>query len=159
MQSSTCVNQSNRLLLLGLIFGVVVVFMAMTSCSARGTDDLPSAAVSATPTPDILSMIDPAARCYIEAINGRDLDKLVNCFAVSGTVVDINQEITGSIAIRQWAQNHVIGGRIKAIKGQPYDGGVIVLVHWAPRTSAGWLVWYRFEFTEGRLTLVNRQNA
>jgi hypothetical protein len=145
--------------LLHLIFGVVVMFMVMTSCSARGTDDRASAAISATPTPDILATIDPVARCYIEAVNARDLDGLADCFAEDGTVVDINRRIVGLTAIRQWAQNYVIGGQIKVLKGQPYDGGVIVLMHWAPRTSAGWLVWYRFEFTAGRLTLVNRQNA
>jgi hypothetical protein len=139
--------------------GIIIMLLITSGCTTRSPHTIPAVATIATPTPDRLSAIDPAARCYIDAVNSRDPDAVVACFAANGRVVDINQQITGPDAIRRWVRTHVIGGHLEVLKEQSYDGGVIVLVHWAPRTTAGWLVWYRFEFKEGKLTLANRQNA
>lgn len=142
-----------------LIIAIVVLLIATTGCTAGGTSGPPAAALRSTPTPDIVSLIDPAARCYIDAVNSRDPDALAACFTEDSVVVDINQRITGPDAIRRWSQNRLMGGHLKVLKEQSYDGGMIVLVHWAPHSTAGWLVWYRFEYMGGRLTLVDLQNA
>jgi len=137
----------------------LLVLTGALACGDRGDKGMLVPAPTSVPTPTVLSMINPAARCFVEAINGRDPPSVMACFAPDGVVIDINRRVQGPDAIYRWARERVIGGRLEVLKERPYAGGTAVLMHWAPRGDAGWLVWYRFEFRDGKLTLVDRQNA
>ena len=132
---------------------------AAGGCTDRGPSTTPVGVRSATPTPDPLLTVHPAARCYIDAINDRDLDALVACFAPGAVVVDNTRRIAGPDHIRRWAKDTIIGGRLTVRKDRPYAGGAAILLHWAPRGAGGWLVWCRFEFRDDQLVLVSCLNA
>lgn len=143
------------------VLGLVAMagIVAAGGCGDAGRSTTSAAATIASPTPDLLPTLHPAARCYVEAVNQRALDDLIACFASDAVVVDINRRITGPDDIRRWAEDALIGGRLQVLKDRPYEGGAAILMRWAPRGADGWLVWYRFEFRDGKLVLVHRQNA
>ncbi|WP_410793476.1 nuclear transport factor 2 family protein [Kribbella sp. C-35] len=85
----------------------------------------------------------PAARTYVDAVNRRDLDGLVNAFRPDGQVVDVSRTITGRDAIRTWARNEVIGGSLRVVRVvERRPDGQKLLVHWAPAGSNGWPAHY-----------------
>jgi ketosteroid isomerase-like protein len=100
-----------------------------------------------------------AARCYVDAVNGEDLDALVGCFAPDGVVVDVSRRIEGRDAIREWAGNEVIGGTLRVIESEPRRDGARLLVHWAPEGSDGWRAYYTFEGEGGRIAVADLQYA
>lgn len=106
-----------------------------------------------------MTSVDPAAQCYVDAVNAQNLDALVNCFAPNGLVIDVTRHIQGADAIRTWAQNEVIGGTLRVLENHPHAGGTRLLVHWAPKGSSGWSANYDFTTSNGRITQVSLQYA
>lgn len=105
------------------------------------------------------SRLDPAARCYVDAVNAEDLDALVGCFAPDGRIVDVSREITGEEAIRAWADREVIGGSLEVLEVEPTESGQRLLVHWAPAGSDGWRAYYTFEVQNGLIIAADLQYA
>lgn len=103
--------------------------------------------------------VDPAARCYVEAVNAENLDALVDCFAPNGVVNDVSREISGRRAIREWARDEVIGGSLRIIGAEPRPDGTRLLVHWAPEGSSGWRAYYTFESEDGLIVRADLQYA
>jgi ketosteroid isomerase-like protein len=127
--------------------------------AAQATTTTPAPAASATPATTGQSVLDPAVSCYVEAVTARNLEGLVNCFASDGVVVDVTRQIKGQEAIRTWAHNEVIGGKLEVLENQPGPGRNKLLVRWSPAGSQGWKAWYSFEFKEGKLTSADLQYA
>jgi hypothetical protein len=100
-----------------------------------------------------------AAQAYVDAVNSADLDALVRAFAPQGQVLDVSRPIRGRDAIRTWARNEVIGGRLKVLSVTAMPGGQDLLVHWAPAGSDGWRAHYRFTMTADGITLADLQYA
>lgn len=100
----------------------------------------------------------PALR-YVEAVNDGDLGGLVGAFAQDGTVRDVSRNIEGHDAIREWADTEVMGGSLRVLGCTPAEGGVRLLVHWAPSGAEGWRAQYTFETAEDRITLAHLQYA
>lgn len=98
-------------------------------------------------------------QAYVGAVNAGDLDALVAAFAPDGQVTDVSREIRGREAIRTWARNEVIGGRLEILSIDAMPGGQDLLVHFAPRGSAGFRAHYRFTMTETAITLADLQYA
>ncbi|MDP9474955.1 MAG: protein kinase, partial [Actinomycetota bacterium] len=121
----------------------------------------PSAGVppSKIPTADQQASVDIAASCYVHAVNAEDLNALVGCFSPEGVVVDLSDRIEGQDAIRRWADNMVMGGRLEVLESEPRTGGVRLLVHWAPEGSSGWRAYYTFEARDGRIVAADLQYA
>ncbi|MBA9006744.1 nuclear transport factor 2 family protein [Thermomonospora cellulosilytica] len=128
-----------------------------TACSEQ-----PSPQSSASPTPPSTAVagVHPAARAYVDAVNRRDLNALVDAFAPDGRVVDVSRTIAGRDAIRAWADAEVIGGtlRVLSIAGNRADGQRL-LVHWAPSGSGGWRAHYDFTVTGDRIAVADLQYA
>lgn len=99
------------------------------------------------------------ADCYVDAVNAKNLDALVACFAPDAVIIDVSRRITGVDAIRTWANNEVIGGSLRVIESTPTPNGVRLLVHWAPRGSTGWQAYYTFDYQNGQLTQADLQYA
>ncbi|TDO55079.1 SnoaL-like protein [Kribbella sp. VKM Ac-2571] len=118
------------------ISAVAAVAVALVGCSGSN----PGAAPAPT-TVDVL----PAVQAYVDAVNRRDLDGLVNAFHTDGRIVDVSRTIAGQDAIRTWARNEVIGGSLQALEVvERRPTGQNVLVRWAPAGSDGWLAHYDF---------------
>nr|WP_275983984.1 nuclear transport factor 2 family protein [Paenibacillus hamazuiensis] len=96
---------------------------------------------------------------YVEAVNSNDLDALVESFAENAVIVDVSRHITGQTAIREWAKNEVMGGKLEVLESTPAAHGVKLLVHWAPRGSDGWKAYYTFEFKDGKIVHADLQYA
>ena len=103
--------------------------------------------------------VDPAIMCYVNAINAEDLDALVGCFAPDALIVDVSREISGSDAIRAWADGEVIGGTLEVLEVEATDAGQRLLVHWAPAGSDGWRAYYTFEVQDELIVLADLQYA
>ncbi len=80
-------------------------------------------------------------------------------FAPEGQVTDVSRPIRGRDAIRTWAGNEMIGGRLEVLSATAMPGGQDPLVHWAPAGSSGWRAHYRFTMTETAITLADLQYA
>lgn len=132
----------------GPISTVVSASPAASSTSGR-------AAASPTASP---SMAAPA-QAYVDAVNAGDLEALARAFAPDGEVRDVSRPIRGRDAIRTWAGNEVIGGRLQVLSVTAMPGGQDLLVHWAPAGSAGWRAHYRFTMTDSEITLADLQYA
>lgn len=111
------------------------------------------------PQEDLLAQVDPAARCYVDAVNNENLDALVNCFSPDGAVMDVSREIGGYEAIRVWAEREVIGGTLEVLDVEPVEDGQRLLVYWAPEGSDGWQAHYTFTVQGGLIALADLQYA
>ncbi|MGK5553643.1 MBL fold metallo-hydrolase [Actinomadura kijaniata] len=98
---------------------------------------------------------------YVAAVNGRNLDALAGAFASDAELVDVGRRFTGRAAIRAWAENEVIGGRLtvtKVVEDRP--GYQRLLVRFAPGGSGGFDAYYAFtvngsSITKAELTYAN----
>lgn len=102
--------------------------------------------------------VDPAIGCYFDAL-GKDAKALAGCFAPDGFIVDVSRRIEGPDAIERWAAREVIGGRLDLLAVEARPDGQRLLVHWAPKGSAGWRAWYGFVVRDGRILSADLQYA
>jgi len=160
--------------LLSLVWMIVGEF-ALSSCSAPLSVSNTASPVISTPSspttvqspstskmstsPNTANTIPEPARCYIDAVNANNVDALVGCFAPNGVIVDVDRRITGADAIRAWANNEVMGGKLRVLQSTATSTGVKLLVHWAPKGSAGWQANYTFDDQNGQITQADLQYA
>lgn len=147
-----------------LVIGAMAIIVSMAACvparpadSATTQGPTPAVADSAASSPGLA----PAApaRAYVDAVNAGDLDALVTAFAPDGQITDVTRPIRGHDAIRTWARDEVIGGRLRVLSVTAMPGGQDLLVHWAPQGSSGWRAHYRFTMTDTTITLADLQYA
>lgn len=139
---------------------VITAIVAFCSCSKENVQPASTNNVTQASSDSLLALKPQEARNYIDAININSLDNLVASFASNGTVVDVSRNITGSAAIRTWANKEVMGGSLRVLEiNQQTNGYVRLLVHWAPRGSSGWRAWYSFTYANGRFTIADLQYA
>lgn len=129
---------------------------AASSTGDSGSNDSGSTGVTTTVAPE---QVAAQARAYVDAVNGNDLDALVESFAEDGAILDVSRRITGRDAIRTWADNEVMGGTLQVLEVTPMDNGQDLLVHWAPSGSDGWRAHYRFTFKGDKVSLADLQYA
>jgi hypothetical protein len=145
-----------------LLAGVLAVVVATAGCSAdpAAGPGTPAAASdrSGGTAPSAVALAVPV-RAYVDAVNAGDVDALVAAFAPDGQVTDVARPVRGHDAIRTWARDEVLGGRLQVLSVTPTPGGQDLLVHWAPRGSAGWRAHYRFTTTATAITLADLQYA
>jgi hypothetical protein len=101
-----------------------------------------------------------SVRCFRNAVNDAALDAFLNCFAPRGVVIDVSRRFAGKAAIRTWASNEFIGGRLTIIRrvARPRNpNGLTLLVRFAPGGSGGFLAHYRFVTRNAKLVLVDMQ--
>jgi hypothetical protein len=116
--------------------------------------------VGAAAGPGPAAGVDAAAQAYVDAVDRRDLDALVDAFAAGGTVVDASRRISGRDAIRTWARNEVIGGTLRVLSIVERRGdGQKLLVHWAPSGAQGWRAHYDFTVSGGKIRTADLQYA
>jgi hypothetical protein len=136
---------------------VIVVLAALAAALVIGSES--AASVWAAPHAKTADAPLPApVRCFRGAVNTEALDRLVNCFAPRGVVVDVGRRIPGRAAIRTWAANEVMGGRLTVIRrvAQPRNpNGLTLLVRYAPGGTGGFLAHYRFVMRNGLITLLD----
>lgn len=158
-----------------LILGLIVALPLAVSCSGGGSEsaegrDPPSEPPGLSPTrsaknpaersgEDQQPSANAAARCYVDPVNGDDLDAPVVCFATNGAVVDVSRRIEGQDAIRRWAGDEVMEGSLRVLEEEPRPNGTRLLVHRAPAGSDGWRAYHTFEAQDGRIVVANLQYA
>jgi hypothetical protein len=99
-------------------------------------------------------------RCFRNAVNNAALGALLNCFAPRAVVIDVSRRFAGKAAIRTWARNEFVGGRLTIIRrvAKPRNpNGLTLLVRFAPGGSGGFLAHYRFVARNDKLVLVDMQ--
>ncbi|GAB3220263.1 nuclear transport factor 2 family protein [Spirosoma arcticum] len=154
-------NFMNTLLLVNGLLMLSAGFTALTSCRRDNNGvGLPSDANTPAQRDSLTATVPLPARNYINAVNLNNLDSLVAAFAPTGTVVDVSRRIEGREAVRTWARNEVMGGRLQVLRAdQQQPDRVRLLVHWAPRGSTGWRAYYTFTYANGLVTLADLQYA
>jgi hypothetical protein len=128
-----------------MVLNVAVVGCYAVSPAAGG--EAPNGAVAANG-----AGVDEAVERYVTAVNSDDLDGIVGSFPPDGLIVDVGREIRGADAIRRWADNEVIGGRLEVLERHPRDGGIDLLVRFAPGGTGGFRAWYRFDVDDGLIS-------
>ncbi|MEV4059201.1 nuclear transport factor 2 family protein [Nonomuraea dietziae] len=139
---------------------VLASLLLLTGCSSAresaGSATTPSAAAS----PQAVQGVGREAMAYVDAVNGGDLDALVASFAEDAQIVDVSRSIRGRAAIREWASNEVIGGRLTVLSiAQQRRDGQRLLVRWAPGGSDGWRAHYDFTWANGKIVKADLQYA
>ncbi|MEU0403233.1 MBL fold metallo-hydrolase [Streptomyces sp. NPDC006197] len=87
----------------------------------------------------------PQVNAYVNAVNGGDLDALAGAFAADAEVVDVGRRIQGRAAIRAWAGNEVIGGRLTVLRiAENRPGHQRLLVRFSPGGTGGFTAFYAF---------------
>ncbi|MBU2664721.1 nuclear transport factor 2 family protein [Actinoplanes bogorensis] len=127
--------------------------------SATGAASATGTAPSAGNAPSGSEAVAAPAQAYVDAVAARDLGALAEAFAPDAVVIDVTRRIEGRDAIREWADNEVIGGSLRVLSATPMDGGQDLLVHWAPSGSAGWEARYRFTMNGSHITQADLQYA
>jgi hypothetical protein len=126
---------------------VVVLAFAVTVMASDYVRAAAKEAVCDTPDehdPAALAALDPAVRGYIDAVDSREVNALVTVFAPQATVDDTRRSCRGRAAIRDWASDEVIGGRLTVLRTTPGPEGPTVLLHFAP---AGFMAGFRARYT------------
>jgi hypothetical protein len=120
------------------------------------------ATLASTAEADAAPRLPAAVQSYVDAVNRNQLERLAHSFAPGATIIDVSRRIVGRAAIRRWAQNEVMGGRLRVLRvaknprGRP---GLTLLVRWAPSGSGGFEAHYRFVVRDGVIVLADLQYA
>jgi len=142
--------------------------VGFTACQSKTVDPNP-ATVALTPAgpatvnagdSTVIRNVPAEVMAYVNAVNQNNLDSLALSFAPDGSVFDVSRRITGRSAIRTWAGNEVIGGTLRVLEiNTRQTDRIRLLVHWAPRGSAGWRAWYTFTYQQGKIFEADLQYA
>ncbi|WP_413751782.1 nuclear transport factor 2 family protein [Streptomyces sp. R-74717] len=103
--------------------------------------------------------VAPAAQAYVDAVADKDLEALVYAFHFDAQLIDVDRKFTGHDAIRDWARNEVIGGKLTVLKNTPKSNGTTLLVRFAPGGTGGFEANYEFDVRDGRIARLNLQYA
>ena len=140
--------------------------IGLTACQPEAVEPLSTTGTTNRPTQSaaedasVVRDVPAEVMAYVNAVNQNNLDSLALSFAETATIVDVSRRIVGREAIRTWARNEVMGGTLRVVEINARETGRIrVLVHWAPRGSAGWRAWYTFTYRDGRLSEADLQYA
>ncbi len=82
-----------------IFFAILVLFM------------LADVACAETDGQITVENIPASAKCYFDAVAKKELNVLSDCFQADAVIIDVNREIAGIRAIRNWAEDEVFGGR------------------------------------------------
>ncbi|MEU4542517.1 nuclear transport factor 2 family protein [Nonomuraea dietziae] len=134
--------------------------LLLAGCSSARESEGGATTPSATASPQAVQGVGREAMAYVDAVNAGDLDALVASFAEGAEIVDVSRSIHGRAAIREWASNEVIGGRLTVLSiAQERQDGQRLLVRWAPGGSDGWRAHYDFTWANGRIVKADLQYA
>ncbi|WP_101785819.1 MBL fold metallo-hydrolase [Nonomuraea indica] len=90
---------------------------------------------------------------YVGAVNDGNLDALAGAFAADAELIDVGRRFTGRAAIRAWAENEVIGGKLTVLEVAEYRPGYQrLLVRFAPGGSGGFEAYYAFTVNGSSIT-------
>jgi hypothetical protein len=109
--------------------------------------------------------IPAPAKCYFDAIAKKDLNVLADFFQIDAVIIDVNREITGIRAIRNWAEDEVFGGRYEILEiVSQKKGSIKLLIRFVPpglwgKLSKGFKAHYTFEFSNGKIIKMDLQYA
>jgi hypothetical protein len=108
-----------------------------------------------------LTELPAEVRRYFDAVGRGRAAEVAECFVEGGVVVDVDQAIVGRAAIRAWAEEEVVGGTYRVLSSTRRDGGVAVLLTFAPPDdeSDGFRARYTFELEDGKISRVELQYA
>ncbi|MFJ3713290.1 MULTISPECIES: nuclear transport factor 2 family protein [unclassified Streptomyces] len=141
---------------------VAVVVLAVTVVTGDHVRVAAKEAVRDTPDehdPAALTALEPAVRGYVDAVDSRDVNALVAVFAPQATVNDTGRSFHGRAAIRDWARDEVIGGRLTVLKNTPKTNGTTLLVRFAPQGVGGFEADYEFDLRDGRIARLDLRYA
>ncbi|MFG3504119.1 nuclear transport factor 2 family protein [Streptomyces sp. NPDC047821] len=147
----------------GIAAAAVLIFGVAAAFSSDYVQAAASEALRATPEahePKALASLDPAVRAYVDAVDGADADALAAAFHEDGTVTDTGRRFHGREAIRAWAADEVIGGKVTVLGNTPGDNGSTVLLRFDPDgLLAGFRARYAFTLKDGLIHRVSMSYA
>ena len=107
-----------------------------------------------------IDTIPEPARAYVMAVADENLDALTACFDAKAVIIEVNRRIEGIDAIRQWAENEVIGGKLDVLELKTRQNGVTMLVTFTPGGwTNGFRAYYRFDFKNKKIIKADLQYA
>ena len=98
------------------------------------------------------SHLPDAAQCYFEGVAAGSAEEVANCFTSDAVVIDVGRHIEGREAIRAWTEEEVIGGVYEVLEVTPRNGGVTMLVTFAPGGTGAFRANYSFDIEDGFIT-------
>ncbi|GGU54084.1 nuclear transport factor 2 family protein [Streptomyces lavendofoliae] len=147
----------------GIVTAAVLIFGIGAAFSSDYVQAAASEALRATPQahePKALSSLDPAVRAYVDAVDDADADALAAAFHEDGTVTDTGRRFQGRDAIRAWAADEVIGGKVTVLGHTPGENGTTVLLRFDPAgLLAGFRARYEFTVVDGLIHRVSMSYA
>ncbi|MGA4800734.1 nuclear transport factor 2 family protein [Streptomyces lavendulocolor] len=147
----------------GIVTAAVLIFGAAAAFSSDYVQAAASEALRSTPEahePKALSSLAPAVRAYVDAVDDGDADALAAAFHEDGTVTDTGRRFEGRDAIRAWAADEVIGGRVTVLGNTPTGDGSTVLLRFDPEGMlAGFRARYAFTVEDGLIRRVSMSYA
>lgn len=109
-----------------------------------------STAGSYDPNVDKEAVLAPV-RAFVDAVAAKNADQLLATFTDDGVVIDVSRRIEGHDAIRRWAENETLPGKLTVLQiVETADSNQRLLVRFAAGGSGGFEAHYTFA-TEGDL--------
>ncbi|MFI6729269.1 nuclear transport factor 2 family protein [Streptomyces sp. R-74717] len=146
-----------------VVTAVVVFVLAVTVAASDYVRAAAREAARDTPDehdPAALAALEPAVRGYVDAVDSRDVNALVTVFAPQATVNDTGRSFLGRAAIRDWARDEVIGGRLTVLRTTTGPEGPTVLLHFDPEGfMAGFRARYTFDVENDVITRITLRYA
>jgi hypothetical protein len=136
------------------IASAVLAVAVLSACAGNGpATTAPASSAPVTSPADVAGQLLPAVAAYVDAVNGKNLDALVDAFAPNGEVVDVGRRFAGRAAIRGWADREVIGGTLTVTGvAEQRTGYQRLLVRFAPGGTGGFAAYYAFTVDHGAIT-------
>ncbi|MDG4861818.1 nuclear transport factor 2 family protein [Streptomyces sp. T-3] len=106
-----------------------------------------------------LDSLQPAVRTYVDAVDSKDLDRLVGAFHEDGTAGDTGRSFRGHEEIRAWAKDEVIGGELTVLGNSPTKQGSTVLVRFDGGGLGGFRAHYEFALKDGLIHRISMSYA
>ncbi|MDI3418518.1 nuclear transport factor 2 family protein [Streptomyces luteolus] len=106
-----------------------------------------------------LDSLQPAVRTYVDAVNSKDVDRLVGAFHPEGEAGDTGRSFHGREEIRDWASDEVIGGELTVLAHTPAENGSNVLVRFANGGLGAFRAHYEFALKDGLIHRVSMSYA
>lgn len=99
-------------------------------------------------------------RAFVDAVAAKNADQLLAAFTDDGVVIDVSRRIEGRDAIRRWAENETLPGKLTVLKVMDTtDSTQRLLVRFAAGSSGGFQAHYTFATENGLISELDMQYA
>ncbi|MFI7386463.1 nuclear transport factor 2 family protein [Streptomyces sp. NPDC049813] len=139
-----------------IILSLASAALLLTGCSGADNEPASSRASVTAPAATVQRAVgepgssakNPVAQRYVDAVAAEDVDALAAAFHEDAVLHEPGRTFRGRDAIRAWAADEVIGGRLTVLDTTPKRGGTTLLLRFAHKGESGDGFRATYEFTE-----------